>query len=235
MKADKPSTKKDEAMHGRIKAAEAPPWAPFEDRRRARDEKRDAVLRMAVQMFLEEGYHRATLNEVAARLNITKPALYNYFRSKEDILIECYRLGQEMFEASIAGIERESGDGLDKLRRLIRAYAYVIMADFGMCLVRLDDRELPVGVRAAVRKAKRGYDAAFRTSIAQGVADGSITPRDPKLATLVITGSLNWIGHWYKPDGELSAAAIADEFAARLTEGLAARKSRPRYAERAGR
>jgi AcrR family transcriptional regulator len=219
---------KDETMHGRSNTEESPPWAPFEDRRRARDEKRDAVLRMAVQMFLDEGYHRATLNEVAARLNITKPALYNYFRSKEDILIECYRLGQDMFEASIAAIERESGDGLDKLRALIRAYAGVMMTDFGMCLVRLDDRELSAEARARVRKAKRAYDAAFRTTIAQGVADGSITSRDPRLATLVITGSLNWIGQWYRPDRELSPLAIADEFALRLTEGFAARKSRSR-------
>src|ERR1700722_12194757 len=101
MTKNEPSIQKDEGMHGRIKAAEAPPWAPFEDRRRARDEKRDAVLRMAMQMFLDEGYHRATLSEVAARLNITKPALYNYFHSKEDILVECYRLGREMFEARI--------------------------------------------------------------------------------------------------------------------------------------
>lgn len=209
-------------MRGRAKAAEATPWAPFEDRRRARDEKRDAVLRMAVKMFLDEGYHRTTLNDVAARLNITKPALYNYFRSKEEILIECYRLGQEMFEANIAALERESGNGLDTLRRLIRAYAEVMMEDFGMCLVRLDDRELSANARAQVRRAKRRYDAAFRSAIAQGVADRSITPRDPKVATLVIAGSLNWIGHWYRPDRELSPATIADEFAVRLTEGLAA-------------
>jgi AcrR family transcriptional regulator len=206
----------------RKKAAQSPPWAPFQNRRRARDEKREAVLRMAVQMFLDEGYHRTTLSEVAARLNITKPALYNYFRSKEEILIECYRLGQEMFEASIAAIEREGGDGLDKLRRLISAYAQVIMADFGMCLIRLDDRELSDEARRRVRKAKREYDAALRSSIAQGIADGSITPRDPKLATLLITGALNWIGHWYRPGGELSPMTIAEEYALRLTEGLAA-------------
>jgi len=44
------------------------PWLPFESRRRARDEKRDAVPRMAVKLFLEQGYHRTTLNEVAERL-----------------------------------------------------------------------------------------------------------------------------------------------------------------------
>ena len=28
-----------------------------------------------------------------SRLNITKPALYHYFRNKEEVLLECYRLG----------------------------------------------------------------------------------------------------------------------------------------------
>ncbi len=66
---------------------------PFESRRRARDEKREAVLRTAVQLFLEQGYHGTTLNDVAERLNITKPALYNYFRGKDEILYECWAIG----------------------------------------------------------------------------------------------------------------------------------------------
>lgn len=196
------------------------PWIPFEDRRRARDAKRDAVLRMAVKMFLEQGYHRTSLNDVATQLNITKPALYNYFSGKEDILFECYRLGREMYEAGIETIETQEGNGLHKLRELIRAYVGVITEDFGMCLVRLDDRELGEKQRADVRAAKRRYDAAFRKQIARGIEDGSIKPCDPKLATFVITGALNSIGDWYRPDGDLSVGEIADRFAEQLTEGL---------------
>ena len=129
-------------MSVRSKPSESAPWVPFEDRRRARDQKREAVLRMSVKMFLEEGYHRTALTKVATRLNITKPALYNYFGSKEEILLECCRLGGELFDENIAAIERQEGDGLTKLRALIRAYAQLMTEDFGMCLVRLDDREL---------------------------------------------------------------------------------------------
>jgi AcrR family transcriptional regulator len=82
--------------------AKASPWQPFETRRRARDEKREAVLLTAVRLFLEQGYHRTTLDEVAKRLNITKPALYNYFRSKEEILFECWSIGRELIEKIIA-------------------------------------------------------------------------------------------------------------------------------------
>ncbi|MFO1114398.1 MAG: TetR/AcrR family transcriptional regulator [Beijerinckiaceae bacterium] len=210
------------------KRAQASPWAPFEDRRRARDEKKHAVLRMAAQLFLDVGYHRATLNEVATRLNITKPALYNYFRSKEEILDECYRLGQQMAEDAIAEIDEAGGDGLTRLRKLIRAYALLMTIDFGMCLVRLDDRELSEDAHRRVRAEKRQDDRAFRRYIEAGVADGSIVDCDPKLAAFAIAGSLNWIGHWYREGGTYSAEEIANQFADLLTTGLQARRTRGR-------
>ncbi len=207
------------------KRVETSPWTPFEDRRRARDEKRDAVLRMAVRMFLEEGYHRTPLAKVADRLNITKPALYNYFRSKEEILHELYRIGAEQYETSFGRVERGEGDGLHKLRALIRAYVHIITTDSGMCFARLDDRELGEEARAQVRRSKRRYDTAFRAQIAAGVDDGSIRPCNPKLAAFAIIGALNGIADWYRAGGELSVEAIAEEFALTLTDGLAVQRS----------
>lgn len=206
------------------------PWMPFESRRRARDEKREAVLRTAVHLFLEQGYHRATLNEVAERLNITKPALYNYFRSKEEILFECWALGQEQVDEIIADISRSGDDGLGKLRALVRAYAATMATEFGASMVRFNPRDLSPENEKTVRAAKRGIDQTFRRFIAEGVADGSIKPCDPKLTAFAIAGSLNWIGHWYQRDGALSPEAIADEFAMRLTEGLATRSTKKKSA-----
>ncbi|WP_407186808.1 TetR/AcrR family transcriptional regulator [Bradyrhizobium centrosematis] len=197
------------------------PWLPFESRRRARDEKREAVLRAAVQLFLEQGYHRVTLNEVAERLNITKPALYNYFRGKDEILFECWSMGAELVDTVITEINAGGGSGLAKLRKLVHAYAALMATDFGASLVRFDLRDLTERNAAVARAAKKRIDTTFRRYIAAGTADGSIKPCDPKLAAFAIAGALNWIGHWYQRDGELSPSEIADEFTVRLTEGLA--------------
>lgn len=197
------------------------PWLPFESRRRARDEKREAVLRAAVQLFLEQGYHRVTLNEVAERLNITKPALYNYFRGKDEILFECWSMGAELVDGVITEIDAGGGLGLAKLRKLVHAYAALMATDFGASLVRFDLRDLAERNAAVARAAKRRIDATFRQYIAAGIGDGSIRPCDPKLAAFAIAGALNWIGHWYRRDGDLSPTVIADEFTIRLTEGLA--------------
>jgi AcrR family transcriptional regulator len=202
------------------------PWMPFESRRRARDEKREAVLRAAVQLFLEQGYHRATLNDVAERLNITKPALYNYFRGKDAILFECWMMGQERVETCIARIDAGGGSGLVKLRKLLLAYAQEMTTDAGKSLVRFDVRDLSDKHQKTVRAARREIDGVFRRYISEGIADGSIRPCDVKLSAFAIAGSLNWIGHWYQRDGKQSAETIAAEFALRLTEGLAKRPRR---------
>ncbi|HWV96615.1 MAG TPA: TetR/AcrR family transcriptional regulator [Xanthobacteraceae bacterium] len=201
-------------------AAARSPWLPFESRRRARDEKREAVLRTAVQLFLEQGYHRATLNEVADRLNITKPALYNYFRSKEDILFECWTIGQERVEDQISETDAAEGSGLTKLRRMVHAYAEIMASDFGASLVRFNVADLSEPNQKSTLAGKRRIDRAFRGYIEHGIADGSIRPCDVKLTAFAILGALNWIGHWYKPEGELTPAQIAEDFAVRLTAGL---------------
>ena len=95
-----------------------------------------------------------------------------------------------------------------------------------MCFARLDDRELGEDARTEVRRSKRRYDTAFRVQIAAGIDDGSIRTCNPKLAAFAIIGALNGIADWYRPEGDLSVEAIADEFVLRLTAGLAARASR---------
>ncbi|MBN8991030.1 MAG: TetR family transcriptional regulator [Rhizobiales bacterium] len=204
---------------------------PFESRRRARDEKREAVLRTAVALFLEQGYHGTTLNHVAERLNITKPALYNYFRGKDEILYECWAIGAERVDESIDEIDATGGTGIEKLRKLIVSYAEAMTTDYGKSLVRFDIRDLTEHNRRIVRLAKKKIDQAFRDYIGQGIEDGSIRACNVKLSAFAIAGSLNWIGHWHQPNGALEAEAIAREFAIRLTEGLAipsARKSMPK-------
>ena len=103
----------EEGEAGTATGAEVQPWIPFEDRRRARGRKKEAVLRMAVRLFLENGVHRTSLAEVAAALNITKPALYNYFRSKDEILDAVVARRLDDTRAMLRAWEAQGADPVD--------------------------------------------------------------------------------------------------------------------------
>lgn len=208
-------------------AAEQPPFVPFRDHGRDRNGKRDAVLRTAASLFLELGYRGTRLDDVAKRLKITKPALYNYFQNKEEILFECYRLGIEMTLEGLRSSALRHGTGLERLRVAFHAYVIVMAQPFGMCLARVDDLELSEDARARVRKDKRKLDRRFRGLVEEGIRDGSIAPCDPKLAAFTLAGSANWISHWYRPEGKWNPEALGDRMCEQLFEGLAARKRAP--------
>lgn len=201
-------------------------WKAFASRRRDPATKREAVLKTAAHLFLENGYARTSMNDVADRLNITKPALYHYFRNKEEILIECYRLGTGLIEEILNEIAAHCGTGLEKVEAFIYSYANVMTINFGRCVMRLDDSDLSTDALGEVRNYKRKIDRRLRSFIQEGIDDGTITPCDPKLAAFSIAGALNWICHWYEPEGALSPEEIANQFARTLTQGLAEKKRR---------
>lgn len=197
------------------------PHDAFVTRHRDRDKKRLAVLNAAAELFLSGGYHRTHLNDVAEVLNITKPALYNYFRSKHEILFACHMLGHDIIERSIEEIETGGGNGLFQLRALIRAYAGIMMQKFGMCLVLLDVHELPLKDQKTVTRRRRLVNDRFERFTRRGIDDGSIRPCNVRLTAFSIAGSLNWISRWYKSGRTYGSDQIADYFAEDLTRGLA--------------
>lgn len=68
------------------------------------------------------GCENTSVDEIASRLNVTKAALYYYFKSKNELLYECYNLALDVGDLAIEHAEAQDGTGLDKLRRLIVYY-----------------------------------------------------------------------------------------------------------------
>lgn len=202
---------------------EPPHFKAFANRRRDPATKRDAVLQTAARLFIEKSYGRTAMNDVAQRLNITKPALYHYFQNKEQILLECYRLGTALIEDTLTEIAAHCGTGLEKVQAFVYSYANVMTVNFGRCVMRLDEGDLSEEARAEVRRYKRKIDRRLRGFLQEGINDGSIAVCDTKIAAFAIAGALNWICQWYEPEGALSGEEIASQFAQTLIQGLARR------------
>jgi len=198
--------------------------AAFADRRRDPDGKREAVLQTAVQIFIEKGYRQTSLDDVAEKLKITKPALYHYFHNKEEIYLECYRRGIALTQQSLERVQAHSGNGLEKVAGFIHTYTVIIARDFGRFLVRQDDRELSRKAQGEVRAEKRKIDQSLRSFIELGIADNSIRPCNVRLAAFSLAGAIHSLATWFEPGGAMTAEQVASEFAQTLTQGLANRR-----------
>ena len=198
----------------------ASPWAPASHREQQREAKRNAVLQAAAQLFNERGFHATSLDDIAARLNVTKPTLYYYVKNKDEILLQCVRQGLDMMLEGIEASRAAGGKAIDQLMTCMQVYARIVTMDFGMCLIRVGDEQLPPESRKELRRLKSAIDQEFRRLVAEGVAEGSLQPCDPKMTAFVIAGALSWIGRWYQPDGEYTPEQVAQQCIATLCDGV---------------
>ena len=203
----------------------ASPWAPASHREQQREAKRNAVLQAAAQLFNERGFHATSLDDIAARLNVTKPTLYYYVKNKDEILLQCVRQGLDMMLEGIEASRAAGGKAIDQLMTCMQVYARIVTMDFGMCLIRVGDEQLPPESRKELRRLKSAIDQEFRRLVAEGVAEGSLQPCDPKMTAFVIAGALSWIGRWYQPGGEYTPEQVAQQCIATLCDGVLRRSA----------
>ncbi|MDH4447453.1 MAG: TetR/AcrR family transcriptional regulator [Acidovorax sp.] len=198
----------------------ASPSKPVSHRERQREAKRHAVLQAAAQLFNERGFHATSLDDIAARLQVTKPTLYYYVKSKDEILLQCVGQGLAMILEGIDASRAAGGQAIDQLMACMQVYACVVTQDFGMCVIRVGDEQLPPESRKELRRLKSAIDQELRRLVTAGVAEGSIEPCDPKMTAFVIAGALSWIGRWYQPGGKYTPEQVAQQCIATLCNGV---------------
>ena len=212
--APKPGARRPRAL------AQPSPWPQAPEREQQREAKRNAVLSTAAQMFNERGFHATSLDDIAARLQVSKPTLYYYVKNKDEILLECVKKGLHLILEGIEASRQAGGNAVDQLRACMQVYADIVTQPFGMCIIRIGDEEVPEPSRTELRRMKSEIDQAFRRLVAQGVQEGTLAPCDPKMTAFVIAGALSWIGRWYQSGGEYSAAQVAEQCIGTLMHGV---------------
>ena len=186
--------------------------------------KRRVALETAARAFNERGFYKASLDDVAAELNVTKPALYYYFRSKDEILYECHSAAIQSITDGPLDLGDRDASGLEKIEQLVRRYVAMIVQSFGRCLVLVGTQPLERANAAKCRAGRRGINDLLVKLIREGIEDGSIAPCDPKLAAYFVFGTLNWIAHWYEEGGRCSLDEITEQALTYVRGGLGAGK-----------
>jgi AcrR family transcriptional regulator len=209
---------------GKASPAAASPWKGNRERLRDRELKREAVIRAAAREFNRKGYHNTSLDDIAAALEVTKPTVYYYVTSKEQLLFECFVAGVERIRAAFRAVRELAVPARERLNAVLRHYGEAVASEFGWCMVRAEDQDLPPAMSRHIKSLKSEIDQGIRRLIRDGIQDGSIEPCDPKMTAFALAGALNWIAHWYREDQSLTPAQIAGAFVTIFEGGLRPRR-----------
>lgn len=197
-------------------------WNDDHLREEIRDVRRKQILREAGALFGEVGYQNASMEQIAARLGLTKAALYYYFSDKSEILMRCFALGRQVVDEALAYAMSLDANGLERIVAFVRRYVLGITSELGACAMTLELRSAPPEEMPRLLSSMRKLDRQLRDFVSAGIDDGSCSPVDPTLAVNWIMGAMVLIPRWYRSGNRLGAEAIAEEFANYTRRMLAA-------------
>lgn len=172
-------------------------------------ERRRAVLRTAARVFSAQGFRQATLEDVASALKVTRPALYHYARSKDELLHEAGIIAQADLDGALKAASRERC-GRSRLRAFFRRYAEIVCDDFGRCFVLVDHTEMEPGEARRSRAFQAKLGKAVVSFIEQGNIDGSLAVSAPGDLSRMLFAAFNGVPNWR--GSSRAPADIADAF-----------------------
>ena len=195
-----------------------------QSREEQRQLKRLAILRMAAQTINEFGFKQMSLDRLAKKLSVTKPTLYYYVKNKDEILRGILDIAMNQLRKEIQDVNNTKLVGLEKLRHFMQRYAVVMGDDFGACLITSRISALDSKFRDMYHEASREVLTAVRSLIEVGIADGSVTPCDPKYVSSALLGTMNETVYWYLIGGKEAPELAFKQFWKFYEKGLQANR-----------
>jgi len=184
--------------------------------------RRLEILRAAGREFRVRGFAETGMRGIAAAAALSPANLYNYFRGKHDILFFCQDNSLDRMIAALDKARRTRASAAVKLRVVIVSHMRCVLDEVEGSAAHLLTTALPARQQRYLVTKRDKYEEGVRNLIVAGMRSGEFVPCDPALAVRAMLGSLNWSVQWFRPDGPLSAAEIAERFADYLIRGLLA-------------
>jgi AcrR family transcriptional regulator len=183
------------------------------------------IFEHASRLFAERGFAGTNLQDIADAMGITRPALYYYVKSKDDLLA---KLVAQMTEAPAAEIDAlAKDDTLDpatRLRRIAHLIAFQRASQPSRFQLLLrSEADLPPAAAKANRAGQRAALTGLMHVMEEGVLKGQFRPVDARAAALAVAGMCNWVAWWHHPGGSLHTDEEAAEQVADLAVAMVIR------------
>ncbi len=197
---------------------------------RARDDKRDRILKSAVKVFARKGFYNAKISEIAFHAGVADGTIYLYFKNKDDILICLFdeNMGKiiDRFQALLA----TASDPAEKLRTFIHQHFELVrtMPDLA-AVIQLELRQSNKFIKEYSGSRFNDYLNLISSIIREGQSAGTFrSDLLPGIVKRALFGALDefstlWV---LSKDKRYDLRDAAEQISALILDGLLARRSK---------
>lgn len=191
------------------------PWAPAPINRVSprvdpKDAHRETFLSVATRLINERGYRGVSVDQISARLDVTKGSFYHHMESKDDLIAAAFARTIEIMRDAQNAAQSIDGDGHTRLAAVLAALVDRQLSD-EVPLLRVATASVPEVTRKTILADFNRVTSNFSTMIYHGIKDGSLRLVDTQIAaemTTVVIPAASELGLWL-PDSSTNRAAEA--------------------------
>ncbi|KAA0120582.1 TetR/AcrR family transcriptional regulator [Mycolicibacterium sp. P9-22] len=162
------------------------------------------ILDAAAKVLSVKGYAGTRLTDVAEQAELQAPAIYYYFKSRDDLIEEVMFCGISDMRHYLQDALDALPDDIDPMDRILAAVATHLqheleLSDYARATIR-NSGQIPEHLKDRQKKEEAAYNRIWRSLVKNAAADGHIrSDLDPRLAQALILGALNWAAEWWDP------------------------------------
>ncbi|HKT78061.1 MAG TPA: TetR/AcrR family transcriptional regulator, partial [Sphingobium sp.] len=191
--------------------------------------KREAIIRVAAQLFSQKGFSATTLQDIAEEAGTKAGSLYYHFPSRDDIVREVLKTSMTSINEKVVSAWAALPEGasvIDHIKAGIEAHMRAIHS--GDPYLPAYDRiinEVPQEMRDEFIHLPRLYGKMWRDLIRDGQLKSEIRgDLDSSVLRLFLLGSITWSHLWFDPKGHLDIEALSHQLTEMFLNGVGARK-----------
>ncbi|HVF63652.1 MAG TPA: TetR/AcrR family transcriptional regulator [Casimicrobiaceae bacterium] len=183
---------------------------------------RERLINAAIEVFIEKGFHNATVRDIGRAANMTQGTIYNYVRSKDDILyLVCDRIVAEYNDQTRKALEA-SRDPVERVRLAVRAISKVMYRHRReILLIYQDSHLLDTRSRRVILARVEEFIGMFERIVSDAAGELEVPLRHPHLAANILTFLPAMIAlRGWSLKHDLSPDEVIDEISRFVVRGL---------------
>lgn len=173
----------------------------------------DPVLTAAMTVFLRQGYHGASVRDVASVSGLSVSGIYHHHASKQEMLQRILDLGMSDLLERCRSAASEGPDEVERFCLLVETMAlfHTHRREVGF-LAASEMRSLDPAARADMTARRSAQQRLVDTEVEAGVASGRFRTPFPREVSRAVVTMCKSIAEWYNPAGAFAPGDIADRY-----------------------
>ena len=166
------------------------------------DRRRHEIFGASVHLFFKKGFRETSMREIAAAATMGKSTLYDYFKTKDEILL--WGVEDQLLDLTIAAQEilDQPNPAMERLRLIMKNHLDYLVSNKEFYLkLSFEVQRLAIESQQRIQEKRHLYQDLVRQLIDEGIQEGAFRPVDPLLVSRTLITVLTPAVYTSRPTG----------------------------------